>query len=293
MINTQKEKNIFITHEWVSLIKNQSKYAAKVVEIIIENESYYILEFKIYIFKIWKVYGVMENLKELFDRAKEKKVTLVECNFNMSRYLDLQMLNDNGCLITLNFGSHVLDLSKTEDELWNLVHSKHRNVIRKAEKERVIVKEELNLQEFNALLEVVYEKGGNSSHWSIDYLDDLRKTFSNNLLLVGSFYEDVLQAGAVIIFDQSNAYYLHGAVSSSAISGSSNLLQWEIIKKLKRAGLNKYDFGGARLDTADTRLQGIFKFKERFGGIYTNCYYWEKGIINYKYFFYKILKKLR
>jgi lipid II:glycine glycyltransferase (peptidoglycan interpeptide bridge formation enzyme) len=48
--------------------------------------------------------------------------------------------------------------------------------------------------------------------------------------------------------------------------GSSNLLQWEIIKKLKSLGVREYDFVGGRVEVPKgSKLEGIQRFKQRFG----------------------------
>lgn len=47
--------------------------------------------------------------------------------------------------LKIPFGSHVIDLTLDKDALWSKIHSKHRNVIRNAEKKGVrVVQGELN-----------------------------------------------------------------------------------------------------------------------------------------------------
>ena len=52
-----------------------------------------------------------------------------------------------------------------------------------------------------------------------------------------------------------------------------------MITELKKRGVKKYDFVGARLsDVSGTKLAGIQKFKKRFGGELKRGYLWKKDI---------------
>jgi lipid II:glycine glycyltransferase (peptidoglycan interpeptide bridge formation enzyme) len=56
--------------------------------------------------------------------------------------------------------------------------------------------------------------------------------------------------------------------------GSSVLVHLAAIRALQSLGVAAYDLGGARRQTEDARLAGIFRFKERFGGVFEDCLRW-------------------
>lgn len=65
------------------------------------------------------------------------------------------------------FGSHVVDLSQTEDTIWANIHSKHRNVIRKAEKAGLNIifgNSEQLIEDFSYLDKITWKRSGMKGH---------------------------------------------------------------------------------------------------------------------------------
>jgi hypothetical protein len=67
----------------------------------------------------------------------------------------------------------------------------------------------------------------------------------------------------LIYLCRRQAYYMFGASAERFVTGTGQLLQWEIMRFLKARGVRWYDLGGVR--TADPN-NGIFQFKGGFGG---------------------------
>ena len=60
---------------------------------------------------------------------------------------------------------------------------------------------------------------------------------------------------------------MYGGSIEKPHTGAMNLLHWECIKYFKSKGVKKYDFVGARDSVdEDSKIKGIQRFKERFGG---------------------------
>ena len=58
-----------------------------------------------------------------------------------------------------------------------------------------------------------------------------------------------------------------------------NLLHWEAIKYFKEKGIKRYDFVGARISPEKgSKLEGIQRFKSRFGPTLKRGYLWKKNI---------------
>lgn len=170
--------------------------------------------------------------------------------------------------INIPFGSHIIDLTLSEEELWNKVHSKHRNVIRKAEKSDIKVTSggiEL-LPEYLIAEKDTMERSnltvGTESTYSTCF-----KEFGNNVRIFLAKQADTIQGGAIIVYNEAMAYYMHGASINSPVTGAMNLVQWEIIKYLKCQNVKKYSFVGARInEDENSKYHGIQNFKKRFGG---------------------------
>lgn len=188
------------------------------------------------------------------------------------------------------FGSYILDLSKSTDDLWKHIHSKHKNVIRRAIKNNVTIKIEhtYNHDIYNA---IEYTLSKNSIFFFSEHqMKLLASRLDSNILFVGSYHNDILQSGAIIVYNQKGAYYFWGGGYENIPLGSNNLLQWEIIKSLKDLGVEKYNFVGARVgDTVDKKLKGIQLFKKRFGPKLIKGYIWRYPIVKWKYKLFYIL----
>ncbi|MDH5716642.1 MAG: peptidoglycan bridge formation glycyltransferase FemA/FemB family protein [Spirochaetia bacterium] len=283
--------NIFLSENWLNIVSNNNK-RIKPVLIVLNDNNIFIGEIKIIHIKIWILYQEVYDLIGIIDKAKKENVSAIECNFNMSRFLNKEELEKHGSKIEMEFGTYVVNLNQSEDEIWSKIHSKHRNVIRKAEKENVKVKTDVKPEDIYEIIKEVYAKD-NRSGWSLEYINSIKENLKNNVLFIGAFLDEKLQAAAIVPFDSSTGYYLHGGIKSDAVLGSSNMLQWEIIKILKLKGIKKYDFGGARKKAPNKRLEGIFRFKERFGGEFVPCYFWSLKLNSLNYLIYKILKRIR
>jgi lipid II:glycine glycyltransferase (peptidoglycan interpeptide bridge formation enzyme) len=56
---------------------------------------------------------------------------------------------------------------------------------------------------------------------------------------------------------------MYGVSGNNRNDGSAQLLQWEVIQHLKKAGQHWYDFGGV---PEVNEMNGIYRFKKSFGG---------------------------
>lgn len=170
--------------------------------------------------------------------------------------------------VSIPFGSHVIDLSISEEDLWANVHSKHRNVIRKAEKTGVVVYKggkEL-LPEYLVAEKDTMERSNMFAGSEATY-SGMFEEFKDHVIIFMAKHEGTVQGGAIILYNQAMGYYMHGASINSPVTGAMNLVQWEIIKYLKAIGVKKYSFVGCRInEDEDSKYHGIQNFKKRFGG---------------------------
>ncbi len=171
--------------------------------------------------------------------------------------------------LSIPFGSHIVDLNQDQETLWSNVHSKHRNVIKKAEKEGVVIEKGTNdklLQDYHKVDIETWERSNVVAN-GLDHLNKLVKELKENIVFYVAYKDDEPQAGAIFYYNQEICYYMHGSSRNHSFTGSSNLLHWTAMLDMKAAAVRKYSFVGARInEDPDSKYHGIQRFKERFGG---------------------------
>ena len=167
------------------------------------------------------------------------------------------------------FGSHVIDLSLSEEDLWKNVHSKHRNVIKKAEKDGVVIEcgrtqklvedyHNIDIDTWNRSNRVA----ATENHWK-----NLMEKMGDNCVIYIAYLYGEPQSGAFLNYNMQMCYYMYGANKNNPHIGSGNLLQWKAILDMKERGIKKYSFVGCRInEDENSKYHGIQRFKERFGG---------------------------
>lgn len=167
------------------------------------------------------------------------------------------------------FGSHVIDLYLDEENLWKNVHSKHRNVIKKAEKDGVVIecgRTQKLVEDYHSIDVDTWKrsskKAATTNHWK-DLLDEL----GENAIIYMAYLDGEPQSGAFFYYNKQMCYYMYGANKNNPHNGSGNLLQWKAILDMKAQGVKKYSFVGCRInEDENSKYHGIQRFKERFGG---------------------------
>lgn len=193
------------------------------------------------------------------------------------------------------FGSYILDLRKSEDELFIGLHPKHRNVIKKAAKDGIFISS--NLEDISDCIKLVQNTLNRQGvvFQSSDFFMKLKESLGNNIDFWIARNGNELQGAAIIAWSKGNyAYYLYGGSAVKPYAGSMNLLQWEVIKKMKKRGVTFYDFVGARIEPdSGSKYEGIQRFKERFGGHLEEGYLWKFPIrtVMYNLYFFALKAK--
>lgn len=201
------------------------------------------------------------------------------------------------------FGSYIIDLRQPEESLWKNLHQKHRNVIRNAMKKGVTIRSGLEHLDtaYNLTLESFRRSAkGLVARKRVESRMDY-KTFRNqvlslgeNVLILAAELQGVVQGCAVIPFSSYSAYYMHGGSIPNPLSGATNLLQWEAIRRCRDLGVCRYDFFGGRVEPEKgSKIEGIMKFKERFGGEWTQGYMWKYAFRPFGDCLYSLAVRLR
>lgn len=197
----------------------------------------------------------------------------------------------------------VLPIEKDENELLMGMRKTTRNLIRRAEKEGVVVTEgrtEENLDYFMKLYTDTVKKHRFtpfSKRFIKTELDEFENIKSDKIgakLYVARWREQVLSSAIVVHYGDS-AYYHHGANSASHIKiPSSYALQWKAIIDAKNAGKQFYNFWGiTKSKKVKHPWAGLTKFKRGFGGKEKDYIHAKDISISFKYIKPKVIDSIR
>lgn len=197
--------------------------------------------------------------------------------------------------ISCNFGTYILDLNLSIDELFVNLHVKHRNVIRKAQKDGVTIQRGSEYLDLCAeLISETLERQGIKYHVTKNTLEKLQNCLGKQMQFYVAYKDGIPQGCAIFIFSSGGkSYYLHGGSISKPYTGSLNLLQWEAIMDMKNQGVAIYDFVGARVNPKPgSKQESIQRFKSRFGAQLNQGYLWKYPINKTKYQLYYALARM-
>ena len=179
-----------------------------------------------------------------------------------------------------DFGSYRLQLTGLSDtQLFDNLHGKHRNVIRSASK---ITEVHFGVDQLQTCHELYKQTMLRSklAYDSLNYFETLQKHLSIEHALCAVVYDKAKKqplGSCYMPYSKQAAYYLYGGSANNvSISGSINMLHWEVIKKCAKLGVRSIDYVGARINPdSDSKYAGLQRFKERFGGTLTTGYLWK------------------
>ena len=172
-------------------------------------------------------------------------------------------------------GNLIIDLELSEEELFTNVHSKHRNSIRRAEKNGVVISNDCSDEAVNKYALMERETYGRSKQYGSGtrYYQKIADTFSDYADFVFAYKDFEPQAAGVFFYNTVMGYYMHGASINHPEPGAANLLLWSELMKLKAEGVKKFNFVGYGLYVEEgSKYEGIQRFKERFGGQLVKCF---------------------
>ncbi len=160
--------------------------------------------------------------------------------------------------------------NKTDDELMASFHSKARYGIRAALKSgatfRLGAKEDLPA--FQSLLVQTAKRDGFTAR-PLKYFENMFTCLPEEYVkLILIEYDGKIIAGSVLIIYGDKAWHLYGASDENYRDKSPNfLMQWEMMRLCIAHGCRIYDMRGVAGEKDKTKpLEGLFRFKKRFGG---------------------------
>jgi len=177
----------------------------------------------------------------------------------------------------------IVDLSLEEDTIWkNIIHSKRRNMIRKALKSGINIKS-YGVEGFDLyypLMIDMHNKIGLKSKPNNFYRNALDIYFKKKQTIIFLAEKDNETISGIILIGNKNVmHYWQGASKKGVPNlGQGELLQWEAIKWAKKSGSQYYDLCVVEPE----RLPYIARFKLSFSKNIVPFYHFSKKPITYR-----------
>ena len=270
-VESSPQGTIFSTSIWLKAIN----YCFKILCLYQDNKpvggiAFFTDKKNIIIPPLTRFQGIL--LKKNLKRREENKITsaIVEkltADFNNISISNHYNLKDIRPFIWAGFSvevkyTYLVDISDLE-ELWQNMEKRTRYAIRKAERNKIVVKKEDKIAEFDrlhqfSLLNQKRKRPFNSSFLK-NFYSTLKK-FNKCQLYLAERKNGDLSAGAFVVWDKKRAYYLMaGADPKFRGDESPSLILWTIFSDFNKKGFKEIDLVGANIPS-------IEKFKRGFGG---------------------------
>jgi len=179
----------------------------------------------------------------------------------------------------------ILDISKSEDELLNQMHSKTRYNIRLAQRKGIEIEQSNDQESLDVFVKLLKQTAQRDKFFlhPREYYQKMLDILGQDMvkLFLAKHKNKIVAANLVCFFNQT-ATYLHGASDYKYRQlMAPYLLQWQTILKAKEQGFKYYDFGGINED----KWPGVTRFKKGFNGqevnypgaydlVYSKFWYW-------------------
>lgn len=164
-----------------------------------------------------------------------------------------------------------LDLTKGIDRIWNDdIKSKNRNMIRKAQKNGLVVEISDDYEIFRKIYYETMNKVRASDYYYFNekYYKEIEK--NNNYFLLNVKKDNTIIASAIFVkYGIYFHYHLAGSLKKYLEFAPNNLLIWEAIKLACDSDAKVFHLGGGLSSSADDNL---FKFKSSFSKNTANFY---------------------
>ena len=169
--------------------------------------------------------------------------------------------------------TYVIDLAQSQDDIWGGFSTAHRNHVKKAIKDSLVVKQIHDMRTVESLvLKTFSRQDKRANHF---YIKKILFEFSNknNSFAFATFRNDVPIACSFCIYDLRTSYnLLSGYDHDNKHHGAGCMNIWESIKYAKKLGLQLFDFEGSMIPPIERYFRG-------FGGQMVTYYKINKAVL--------------
>ncbi len=185
--------------------------------------------------------------------------------------------------------THLLDLTKTEEELLQNIKKKDRYYINRAIKEWVQVLKWNSPEQIKNLTSMHLEHSKKVWYhpFSASFIKNLYETFWDNITTISASYNWKVESILMTIkFWKTCVYYIAASDIKSSKFSPNYLCQWEAIKQAKADWCTTYNFWWVSPDhNPNHPIAWVTKFKRKFWGYDYSLLHAQDLIISKKYWF--------
>jgi len=160
------------------------------------------------------------------------------------------------------WGTYIIDLDKSEEEILASFEGKTRQGVRKGIKRGVTVETTDDIDLVFNVIKDTFTRQNSPYMASYDYFSNLYKNLKDNIKLYVAKADDQVQGVYIIAYDKESAYSWYSGSAARMVNGANNLLHYQIMVDMSKMGIKKFNLVGARLNVKKgTKYEGINKFK--------------------------------
>ena len=245
------------------------------------------------ILKSYDFFEVLWNIKDqIINIAKNERASFVRFNppvkNTKENYESFAKLGFRNAPIHEHAeDTHLLDLTKSEEELFKNIKKKDRYYINRAVKEWVEIRMDNKQDHIETLIKMHQEHSKKVWYhpFSEKYIKNLYKYFPNNIRTISTSYNWNLESILMTIrFWKTCAYYIAVSDIKSKKFSPNYLCQWEAIKQAKKDWAEIYNFWWvAPDDNPNHPLQWVSGFKRKWWGYDYFLVHAQDLVIDWKY----------
>jgi len=194
--------------------------------------------------------------------------------------------------VCVPWGTHVVDIDMSEEELLMSFKSKTRQKIRKAMKTNVTIEttEDANLI-YNHIKETL-ERQKSIHYPSLEYLQQLQTNLGEKSKFFVAIQNGEIQGCVNIVYDGEKGYAIYAGSNPRPVYGALNLMYFEIMKYLQQKGVKTFDFVGTKINIKPgSKFAGISQFKDSFNPTVVEGIAFRLTINPFKYFLFNLVSK--
>lgn len=169
---------------------------------------------------------------------------------------------------TNKIGIGFLNLNRSLDDIVKAFHGKHRNSLNKSQKSELYFSESTNSADIIELMKFTYSNQQTSPNFGFvqHAIETILETGKGKIFVIRDGKQNLISSAFIQIFGKKADYTFGGNVPNN--HGAGQLLQFQIIKELKKLNIEVYSLGQISIDKEilnEKFVIGITRFKLRFG----------------------------
>ncbi|MCD4832938.1 MAG: peptidoglycan bridge formation glycyltransferase FemA/FemB family protein [Bacteroidales bacterium] len=209
-------------------------------------------------------------LKEYKKTVKRKAIYSLFRNFWNWKDNEKEIFHKTGFEYEDHFNI-LINLKKSNDELWSEVHTKRRNEIRRAIKEGTkfnILNDKKDLKATYKILKEVYQRAGLPLHSQTFFETVYEKLGLEHFKIFIAQYEgEIIGTMFTLCFNNTIYDWYAGSYKEYYKKYPNDLIPWHVFLWGKENGYKTFDFGGAG---KPDKPYGVRDYKLKFGGELAN-----------------------